>query len=76
MAGVAGFEPTNARVKVVCLTTWLHPYVCDSFVLDIFSCRKEIYLFEMVITTRTLFGKCSANHTNAYLLVVEPTLFA
>lgn len=22
---MAGFEPTNARVKVWCLTTWLHP---------------------------------------------------
>ncbi len=25
MAGVAGFGPTDARVKVWCLTTWLHP---------------------------------------------------
>ena len=25
VAGVAGFEPTNARVKVSCLTAWLHP---------------------------------------------------
>ena len=25
MAGVAGFEPTNAGVKVPCLTAWLHP---------------------------------------------------
>ena len=25
MAGVAGFEPTNARVKVSCLTAWRHP---------------------------------------------------
>ena len=25
MAGVAGFEPTNTRVKVLCLTTWPHP---------------------------------------------------
>ena len=23
---MAGFEPTNAGVKVQCLTTWLHPY--------------------------------------------------
>ena len=22
---MAGFEPTNARVKVSCLTAWLHP---------------------------------------------------
>ncbi len=27
MAGVAGFEPTNAGVKVPCLTAWLHPNV-------------------------------------------------
>ena len=26
MAGVAGFEPTNARIKILCLTTWRHPY--------------------------------------------------
>ena len=25
LAGVAGFEPTDARVKVLCLTTWRHP---------------------------------------------------
>ena len=25
MAGVAGFGPTNARVKVWCLTAWLYP---------------------------------------------------
>ena len=27
LAGVAGFEPTNAGVKVPCLTAWLHPNV-------------------------------------------------
>ena len=26
LAGVAGFEPTHAGVKVPCLTAWLHPY--------------------------------------------------
>ena len=25
MAGMAGFEPTNAGVKVLCLTAWRHP---------------------------------------------------
>ncbi len=25
MAGVAGFGPTRAGVKVPCLTAWLHP---------------------------------------------------
>ena len=27
MAGVAGFEPTNDRVKVYCLTAWRHPNI-------------------------------------------------
>ncbi len=27
MAGVAGFGPTNAGVKVPCLTAWLHPSI-------------------------------------------------
>ena len=27
MAGMAGFEPTTARVKVWCLTAWRHPTI-------------------------------------------------
>ena len=27
VAGMVGLEPTDARVKVWCLTTWLHPNV-------------------------------------------------
>ncbi len=27
MAGMAGFGPTDAGVKVPCLTAWLHPMV-------------------------------------------------
>ena len=27
VAGMAGLEPTNARVKVWCLTTWRHPNI-------------------------------------------------
>ena len=27
MAGVAGFEPTNAGIKIPCLTAWRHPIV-------------------------------------------------
>ena len=27
LAGVAGFEPTNAGVKVQCLTAWRHPNI-------------------------------------------------
>ena len=26
MAGIAGFEPTNARIKIWCLTAWRYPY--------------------------------------------------
>ena len=32
LAGVAGFEPTNARVKVWCLTAWRYPNICHYFV--------------------------------------------
>ena len=28
MVGMAGFEPANARVKVLCLTAWRHPRIC------------------------------------------------
>ena len=27
MAGMAGFGPTNAGVKVLCLTAWRHPII-------------------------------------------------
>ncbi len=27
VAGVAGFEPTHARIKILCLTAWRHPIV-------------------------------------------------
>ena len=30
LAGMAGFEPTNARVKVWCLTAWRHPNIWAS----------------------------------------------
>ena len=33
MAGVAGFGPTNARVKVWCLTAWLHPNEIFGYIL-------------------------------------------
>ena len=28
LAGMAGFEPTDTRVKVWCLTAWRHPNIC------------------------------------------------
>ncbi len=30
LAGMAGFEPTNTRVKVWCLTAWRHPTVLNT----------------------------------------------
>ena len=33
LAGVAGFGPTNARVKVWCLTAWLHPNEMIDYIL-------------------------------------------
>ena len=29
LAGVTGFEPVNAGVKVLCLTTWLYPKMVE-----------------------------------------------
>ena len=29
MAGVPGFEPGHAGVKVLCLTAWLHPNMAE-----------------------------------------------
>ena len=33
MAGMAGFEPTDAGVKVPCLTAWLHPNEIFGYIL-------------------------------------------
>ena len=33
LAGMAGFEPTNARVKVWCLTAWRHPFILYRIIL-------------------------------------------
>ena len=43
LAGVAGFEPTHARVKVSCLTTWRHPTI---FLRVIYSICK-LYSLQM-----------------------------
>ena len=29
VAGMAGLEPADEGVKVPCLTTWLHPCICE-----------------------------------------------
>ena len=58
LAGMAGFEPTSARVKVWCLTAWRHPNIqlcyyikipnkCQAFLLKLkknFKNRRKIHL--------------------------------
>ena len=34
MAGMAGFEPTDARVKVWCLTAWRHPNILPKSIIS------------------------------------------
>ena len=41
MAGVAGFGPTNAGVKVPCLTAWLHP--------NIFIARTVYHKYRFIV---------------------------
>ena len=36
LAGIAGFEPANARVKVLCLTAWRYPNIRDQDILSQF----------------------------------------
>ena len=48
LAGVAGFGPTNARVKVWCLTAWLHPNVWNQlhyYIILLIGCQAFFTLF-------------------------------
>ena len=46
LAGVAGFEPTNARIKIWCLTAWRYPYPAQSIIsLQISFCNKIDCIF-------------------------------
>ncbi len=48
LAGVAGFGPTNARVKVWCLTAWLYPNIFSIpwyYITFYFQCQGLILLF-------------------------------
>ena len=54
MAGVAGFGPTSARVKVWCLTAWLHPNMLF---------HTQIVYHKMAVLSRVFyafFGFCIA----------------
>ena len=60
LAGVAGFGPTNARVKVWCLTAWLYPNISLSFFTSAFQLYHNIALlsrdlFFFVVTFRKFF---------------------
>ena len=55
VAGVAGFEPTNAAVKVLCLTAWRHPNIK----LVIYFDYPEIFKY-----SEKLFG--SENSAKSY----------
>ena len=43
MAGMAGLEPTNTRVKVWCLTAWRHPNIVGSFTGAVFGAMHPAY---------------------------------
>ena len=45
MAGEDGFEPTNARVKVWCLTAWRHPNTDTNYIVNITTKRIFIPLY-------------------------------
>ena len=50
LAGVAGFEPTNARVKVSCLTAWRHPYDNTKYYILCYSvCKEYLFCFRIVL---------------------------
>lgn len=38
LAGVVGIEPTNAGIKIQCLTTWRHPKKLNLFL------QEDVYL--------------------------------
>ena len=51
LAGMAGFEPTNTRVKVWCLTAWRHPNILNTPYIIPFAAR----------TVKSKFAEFGAN---------------
>lgn len=45
MAAMAGFEPANQGVKVLCLATWLHRYIIDLLFLCVMCKINTIAIF-------------------------------
>lgn len=63
LAGVAGFEPTHARVKVSCLTAWLHPNIKGKFFVFVVGYTKLLFHTitihsRMQAYTQILFKNC------------------
>ena len=55
MAGMAGFEPTDARVKVWCLTAWRHPNIHNNNYYTIFVYICQVFFYFMM-QDRSIIG--------------------
>ena len=49
LAGMAGFEPTNARVKVWCLTAWRHPNIHPVIITESGRIVKSVLIFVEIL---------------------------
>ena len=68
MAGVAGFGPTHAGVKVPCLTAWLHPITYALIV-------SQKYRFVKTRETICSEGVCIAGYSSAEKLPAVSPVF-
>ena len=60
MAGVAGFEPTNARIKILCLTTWRHPINVCLFVAGVVGLEPTQCWSQSPMPYRLAMGQCNS----------------
>ena len=72
MVGVAGFEPANAGVKVLCLTAWRYPSIR-------IGALEHVGPFHLSMLLRPIHPICSMRHIDAGALeirrpVLLPTL--
>ena len=83
MAGGVGFEPTHARVKVLCLTAWLRPYKMWLFIFFVFKAfAMQMNGVDSEVRTHGIQGhnlalyQLSHIHHMVRLAGVEPTTYA